>query len=250
MAIRNLSVQAMLGISGAWLDPGRERPLIGGIPLLAPFLDELESAHDGLSRMPVKGSDIGAELEDLTRQATSLDELHDRKLRGIYGVLTSFADLADEPGDAARYLDLADRLFPSGLKGVKRSYLDEAGEAALTAKRLTDDMRRTLEALPVPGGTLADEMDAWLNAGETLGDVEQKRVRLGQDKEGKNVSIEDVSKARSRWSRVVNTMLQILDLVPSLEDASRARLLKPLKTAEAEADRERHSATPEAPATP
>jgi hypothetical protein len=250
MAIRNLSVQAMLGISGAWLDPGRERPLIAGIPLLAPFLDELESAHDDLSRMPAAGSDIDAELEALTRQATALDALHDRKLRGIYGVLTAFADLADGPGEAARYLDLADRLFPSGLKGAKRSYLDEADEAALTAKRLTDDIRRTLEALPVPGGTLADEMDAWLDAGKALGDVEEKRVRLSRDKEETSVSIEDLSKARGRWSRVVNTMLQILDLVPSLETASRSRLLDPLKAAEADADRERHATAPGAPGRP
>jgi hypothetical protein len=248
MTIRNLSIQAMVEISDAWLDPEAERPLIATIPLLAPFLEELERAHENLTRMQVTSSDIAAQLKDLTQQATALDELHDRKLRGIYGALVAFADLADDPRDATRYLDLADQLFPAGLKGAKRSYLDEADEVALTAQRVTDDMRQTLETLKVPGGNLMSEMDVWFKAGETLGDIEQKRVRLGQDKNEKSVSLSDVSKARSRWIRVVNTMLQILDLVPTLDDVSRNRLLQPLRTAEAKADRQRHNANPDAAA--
>jgi hypothetical protein len=64
----------------------------------------------------------------------ALDDLHDRKVRGIFGVLTALAELADDAEKAAGYLDLRGQLFPSDLKAIQRSYLDESGEAPFPAR--------------------------------------------------------------------------------------------------------------------
>ncbi len=237
MSIRNLDIESMIEISGGWITPEAERPLIEGVPLLAPFLEELEKAHHALVRMQHAGTEVAAQRKALTGEATALDELHDRKLRGIYGVLTAFADLADDTDTAAGYLDIADRLFPAGLKGAQRSYLDEAAEAALVSEHLTEEIRHSLSNLPVPGGSLMAELEAWLDAGKALGDVEQKRRELGEGQPGAEISMKDVAAARSRWIRVVNTVLQVLELVPSLEASARSRLLAPLESATAKAER-------------
>ena len=56
-------------------------------------------------------------------------------------VLEALADLADDPDDARRYLELRDALCPEGLKGIIKSYVDEAGTARLLHGRSRPDHR-------------------------------------------------------------------------------------------------------------
>ncbi len=227
MSYRNLSVQAMVGVSGAWIDPNGERALFESRALLRPFLSELEKAHSDLIHIQVTNSSVVEELKKLTRQATDLDDLHDRKVRGIYGALTAFSELADEEAQAAELLELRDHLFPKGLSTIRRTYLDESGEVVLARGRLNDGMRAKLSSLPVPDGTLDDQVEAWFVAGQELGDVERKRVQLSNDSDEATISRGDVSNARYQWIRIVNTIVSVLDLIPDLEESTLIRIMQP-----------------------
>ena len=72
--------------------------------------------------------------------------------------------------------------------------------------------------------------------------MEKKRVQLAKDKDEESVSQGDVAKARHRWARTVNVVLEILDMIPTMDDETRNRIVQPLRTAEAKADRAREKA--------
>ena len=242
MSLRNLSAQSMVVVSGAWIDPERERPVLEGISLVAPLLPELKKAHGNLIRMQVTGSDAEKELGGIKKEEAALDKVHDRKVRGVFGVLTAMAELADTPDKAEGCIDLRDRLFPLGLRAVGRSYLDEAGDVEMVAGRLDDESRGLLKKFPLPGTDLCAEVEAWIEAGGKLGELETKRSRLeGSDKED-GVTRSEAAAARNRWIRTVNALLTNLDLVEDLDEETRRRILEPLRTAEAKADRRRQEA--------
>jgi hypothetical protein len=50
------------------------------------------------------GDKTAGEVAAIQKKQDALDTLHDRKARGTFNVLTGFADLADDPDDAASYL--------------------------------------------------------------------------------------------------------------------------------------------------
>ena len=241
MSYRNLRVQAMVGVSRVWIDPNGERPIFERTALLLPFLGELETAHSALVTIQVTSSSVAEEIKKLTQRATALDALHDRKVRGIFGVLTDLAELADDPETAAGYLGLRDQLFPSGLKAIQRSDLDESGEVVLARGRLTEEIRTRLKSLTLPEGTLSDQVDDWFAAGEELGDVERRRVQLSNNKDDDGFTQGDVARARNRWIRVIGTIVNVLDLLPDLPESDRIRILQPLLAAKA--DRARRTDT-------
>jgi hypothetical protein len=102
-------------------------------------------------------------------------------------------------------------------------------------------MRTRLKSLPLPEGTLNDQVDDWFAAGEALGDVERRRVQLSNDKDEEGFTQGDVARARNRWIRVIGTIVNVLDLLPDLDESDRIRILQPLLTAEAKADRARRT---------
>ncbi len=242
MSLRNLSAQSMVVVSGAWVDPKRERPVLEGIALVAPLVPQLTKAHGNLIRMQVTGSDAEKELAGIKKEEAELDDLHDRKVRGVFGILTAMAELADTAQKAEGCIDLQDRLFPLGLRAVGRSYLDEAGDVEMVAGRLDDDSRNRLRRFPLPGTDLCAEVDAWIEAGGKLGELETRRARLeGGDKDD-GVTRAEAAAARNRWIRTVRALLTNLDLVEDLDEDTRRRILEPLQTAESKADRRRSEA--------
>jgi hypothetical protein len=153
MAYKSLTTPTMVTITGAWLDKEHERPLIESLPQAGPLLAGIEKAHKGLLQTQSAGEKDADSTTMLQRKQEDLDARHDRKARGVHGALTAFADLADKPEDAAALIALRDRVYPHGLKVVQWSYTDEAGEAKLLEKRLTQGDKELLKQLPVPGGS-------------------------------------------------------------------------------------------------
>jgi len=242
MALGNLSVESAVGISTAWVDPEKDRPALESVPLLVPLMAEIDSSHHDLIRIQITNSANIGELRKLTDLAQDLDGRNDRIIHGLFDVLTGLHYLADDPAEAALVLGLRDELLPDGLKATQRSYLDEAGNVSLVEGRLTSATRDRLTAIPLPHGTLADAVDKWIGIGKQLGDVERRRVQLSKEKDEETVGGAEVNRARRRWVQVAETMIQLLDLMPALDEETKTRILQPLRTAEAKADRQRQSA--------
>ncbi|WP_437486484.1 hypothetical protein WME75_03715 [Sorangium sp. So ce1014] len=239
MALKDLSPRQMVQITAAWLDPERERPRLVSLKRCAPLIDDIEAAHDGILKSHRRQKKANDELTGIQQKQVTFDQIHDRKARGAHAVLTGFADLADDPEDAAIYLDLRDQLFADGLKFISASYSDEAGEVKLARDRLTPESKAALKALPTPGGHLLKAVQAWFAAGDELGKLDAQRIHLeAQDQPGATESRGGQLRARNRWIKVVRTVLQMLELEEADTETTR-RLLAPLQREAGKAERRR-----------
>ncbi|MDC0680704.1 hypothetical protein [Sorangium atrum] len=239
MALKDLSPRQMVQITGAWLDPERERPRLVSLKRCAPLIDDIEEAHEGVLKSHRRQKKANDELSAIQQRQVVVDQIHDRKARGAHAVLTGFADLADDPEDAAICLEIRDQLFADGLKFIGASYSDEAGEVKLARDRLTPESKAALRALPTPGGNLLKAVQSWFAAGDELGKLDAQRIHLSaEDRPGAADPRGGQLRARNRWIKVVRSVLQMLELEGADEETAR-RLLAPLQREAAKAERRR-----------
>ncbi|HWN67653.1 MAG TPA: hypothetical protein VNM90_08430 [Haliangium sp.] len=178
MALKNLSSEAMVTITGRLLDPERDRPDVERLPLVSPPISAMEMAHDGLLSRQHLLAAIERELAKVMAGMAELDRLHDRKERAVYDCLTVLAELTDDHVRAAAYLDLRDRLMPLGLMESRRSYLDQVADAQLLPSRLDDASRALLASLAIPEGPLQSHVDQWISAAVEIGRLDERRTQL------------------------------------------------------------------------
>jgi hypothetical protein len=260
MALKNLSTETMLALSSSWLDAQRARPTLSAHPRTAPYLADLEEAHAALLAANTSPVDQGStsELATLSAEAAAVDQLHDRKVRGLYAFLTALSELANERLDAERYLDARNVLFPEGTSINRRTYLDEAGNAETVSQRLAGlpAVQELLNTTPLAKDrNLGHEVAAWLEAGLTLGKLETRRAELLHERDATAGGSRrgELFRARNRWGRVASAMLAALELDEQTSDAIDRNFLRPLLEAEAKADRRAASESqphPEPPAPP
>lgn len=212
MALRNLSSPVMVSISTDWLDPERMRPILERYRLTGALLPFLAEVHENLIQRNRAISLTQSVLADLQRELAELDAHHDRKIRGIFGTLTAFAELADDAEKARAYLDLRGRLLPNGLRAVSRSYMDQSGEVLLLEARLDAASIETLREIPSPAGTLLDEVKAWIRLGREIGDLDMKRTSLTRHRLPGDTTQADVARARNEWIRLAHMLRSSLSL--------------------------------------
>lgn len=234
MGLRDLTTASMVSITQAWVDPERERPIFARYPRLFPWLGDVESAHSGLHDVHDSMCRTSPALTQLNERAAFLDAEHDRKVRGLYDVLTGLASLTDDPEEAERFLTLRRELFPTGRSLVLRSYLDQAGEASLTESRLCDGSREILRCVVVNGTPLVKHVEDWLRAARELGEVEVERTHRAQEEKARSVA--SLGKARQAWIAAVKNVIYVVEREPGFTDDDRRRLLGPLETALAKAE--------------
>lgn len=233
MGLRDLTTASMATLSAAWLDPERERPLLAKYKRIAPWIEDIESAHAVLHEVQSNTSAAPEALALLNERAIALDAVHDRKARGLHAALSGFADLSDDPNESAELITLRDELLPSGRSIVNRSYLDQAGEASFVDSRLSLQSKARLQTTLAVGFPLATHVEAWKAAAFELGQVEAERVRLV--KESKQATLVSLSKARNTWIAATNALLYAIKGEKGMEEADRRRILEPMETALAKA---------------
>jgi hypothetical protein len=239
MSYRNLTPQAMVNISGPWLDATQDRKVFTALPLLAALLPTIEEAHEGIKTTQRKSSSIQQRVKALIDRCVALDARHDSKMRGTFNYLTALAEMTDDPELKDALLDLRDRLVPAGLKATLRSYTDEAGDAKLLPSRLDDASTKLLKKLKTTDGPLYGAVDAWIQAALELERVDAERARLAKElpADTDGVTSRDVLNAKNAWIRAVRAVESNLALekgaTPEIED----RLLSRLRREEAKADR-------------
>lgn len=247
MALRNLTTQSMVAIGTRWLDPNHERPIIERYPLGRAVLEHIARAQTRLIDFQRKSTTTEEVLRTMSERLAALDNRHDRLVRGIYGLLTSLAELEDDEKEATRLLDLRDELFPEGLRAVTRSYLDQAGETAILQRRLDDRTKSALLSISTPKASLYRYVENLIHVGRRIGDLETERVTLA--KTSNDTTRADVVRARHEWIRTVNALRASLEL-DGVTPEDYKRIFGPLEEAEAKADRRaQSSATESAPSS-
>ncbi len=251
MALKNLSTETMIALSLAWLDPKVGRPTLEAHPRTSAYLPNLEAAYQGLltACSGSESEDQNAELTALSAEQSTLDDTHDRKVRGHHLVLSGLAALAGSREEAIQYIEARDALLPEGIAINQRTYLDEAGNAALIARRLQDSpkLQGFLGQIPLPGGkTLLDETRLWLDTGERLGTLETRRIELLHERDSTRAGTRrgDILRARNQWSRVVYAIQATIDLDEHPAEDLEKSFLRPLREAETKADRRSNEPTP------
>ncbi|HEX2573218.1 MAG TPA: hypothetical protein VH877_26955 [Polyangia bacterium] len=238
MGLKNLSTETMLSLSAAWTDPQRERPIIQSVQLLAALLPSLDAAHAALLAVRKSSDSLDESLKRLTDEAEKMDTRHDRKVRGSYWLLSALAELAENPADAARVLDLRDRLIPRGPATTGMTYVDEAGNVEALKEMLDEPTHAELRKIQTVGGrTLDDEVKDWVQAGEALGKIENQRSALERQRDGAPTVHGTAAQARTQWIRATRAFLTNAELVSEIDEGTLDRIIGPLYAAESLADR-------------
>lgn len=237
MALKDLSTQVMLDVTRVWLqDPiGRER--LERDASLVGIIGRLE--HTERSLQTTQSHHLGAAqtLREQTLEMGRLDQLHDRKVRGLYHTLTGLAELTDELAEAHRLLDLRNALFPLGMSVTMLGYQAQAEEAEHARERLEERQRAELGAIFIGDASLEAAVEAWLATARALGELHTAREALRQDHVG--VERRDVLRARNQWIGTVRMLISAIDASESLSTPERQHLLEPLRLAEERAARRR-----------
>jgi hypothetical protein len=239
VAKRNLTTETMVQLSEAWLDPKRARTSLSSLPVVSALLPKIEEAHgELLARQPAAPSGaVVARITAIQAKQAALDARHDRKMRGAVKLLDALADLADDPEDAHRYQELSVLLCPEGVKGIIKSYSDESGAAKLLEGRIDDGVKKQLGKIAIPGGKLLDTVNDWIEAAVELGALDDEKNALG--KEGARPS--DAIDARNKWIRTAAALETALE-ISGADETAIAKILGPLRDAEARADRRKGTA--------
>lgn len=245
MGYRDFPTQIMIELSSDWLNPAGARGHIEQVPAAAALLPKIAETHRALLKTQPKSRTQPAELAALQQEQAELDTVHDRKTRGMYSVLTGFADLTDDPEQTTAILALRDKIYPPevGLRVVQLTYAEEAGEAKLVESRLGEEDRALLKKLPIPDGKLFDAHKARVKAANRIGELEQKRQDIaGKEEEKETIKQKDVLNARNAWVRVARGLVAMIDLSDPPAPVRR-RILERLEAADAKVSRRQKPAS-------
>jgi hypothetical protein len=237
MAYMDLSNDAMVAISQAWVNAGDVRKAIARYAPLAGLLTLVDRAHEGVFALTTSPKSNGNEqaLAELTLRATEADLRHDRAIRGAVAILDAATYVVgDEKLRATLRADRAE-LFPSGPSITQATYAEESGAALALKKKLEDDpkLRKRITRVkllieqakgPTLSFTVSELVDAQLEAGAALSEIEQKRrvlekgAPLATDKPR---TASGVSRARTAWVRATTLLVNAANELDELTDEDR-----------------------------
>jgi hypothetical protein len=236
MALKNLTSEEMLQLSGNWIDPkSPAHAAIITVPELAAKLQRMGDTHGGLANAAQPPEN--PRLAQISAEEGPIDLRHDAIIRGIFGHLTATAELVG--GEAGEQLiALRDKLIPDGLSSQQKTYRAEAGQAAQLADRLTADVLKQTDAIIVGQGaaakSLTEYLKEWITLGKQLGALEDEKGKILAEQADAATGTALV-KARNQWIRLVNSFIADGALA-QLDDGTDALVFGPLRDAGKKAD--------------
>lgn len=245
MAKRDISPETMIEITEEWLSP-KGKAILTSLPIISAMIPVLEQVRADLLEKQVAPppADVAAKIAAIHKKQSGLDRRHDRKMRGAIWLLDALAQLTDDPAAAQRYLELRDMLCPDGLKGTLKSYTDESGAAKLLRGRLDDTAKQDLAAIAVPGATLLDVVNDWMETAEKLGALDKDKSALVDDSAAPaGKTPKDALDARNAWIRFASALETTLAISGADQETIDA-LLKPVREAEAKAEKKKGAGAP------
>lgn len=226
----HLEIDEMVALTKPWVEPSPTRDAFLAVPEIAPLHPKVVQAHEALQatknqRVPQ------SELKTLIEEETIVDARHDHLARGIHAVLEAQLHflLGQDPPDflrAATCQAAQRKLFPMGLAIVNASLLAESGNTARVGRMLRSQEKALgdfLGTIPALGSnkTLRDMVDAWIEAGTSLAELEHLRSSLAL-KEGAQASNSSPQAAKKAWNRIVSQILLTLGVSDASPDVVHA----------------------------
>jgi hypothetical protein len=214
----HLEIDEMVALTKPWVEASPTRDAFFSVPEIAPLHAKVVQVHEGLLTAKSQRAPQN-ELKTLLEEETIVDARHDHLARGIHAALEAQLHflLSQDPPDflrAATCQAAQRKLFPMGLSIVNASLLAESGNTARVGRMLRGQEKALgdfLATIPAFGTnkTLRDMVDAWIEAGTSLAELEHLRSSLAL-KEGALVANASPATAKKAWNRIVSQILLTL----------------------------------------
>jgi hypothetical protein len=228
----NLDIDEMVALTAPWVEASPAREAFLSIPEIAPLHSKVVQAHEAVVAAKAQRTPH-SELKTLLEEETLIDARHDHLARGIYAALEAHLHflLSQDPPNfvhAAACQQAQRKLFPTGLSIVNASLLAESGNTARVGRMLRTQEKALAEFLAtIPSlaanKSLRDMVDAWIEAGTSLAELEHLRSSLVL-KEGALVASSSPQAAKKAWNRIVSQIMLTLgvsDAPPEVVQALR-----------------------------
>ncbi len=238
--LKHMTLAEMTAVSGQMVDKTTRREKFLSIPEVAPLHRLLTDAHNAVLAAQPTDTQPSAAMLAILRQEADVDVRHDRLARASTLSLETEREhclAASEPDEARAAMceRVSSQIFPDGLACNNVSYAAEAGNTARVAKLLHDQPQigQFLDTISVPGKkngnkngagskkTLLDTIQEWIAVGRDLQNLEAVREDLAAN-EATPASPKTIFAARSQWIRIVNAVLNNLDLSTAPADTIEA----------------------------
>ncbi len=242
MALKDLSLEAMISVSARILNPPANRPQINNKDELYSGLLVLKRAHDNLVSLNRQEGELRELSAQYSEELAELDREHDRCARAIFRTLETAADISTDPQFITEIHAALTTLFPTGLAINRLSYIEQAGNALRVTERVTPALRLLLSTIPIVNHTLDTILDRWLLAGKTLGILQAERDTLHIDHDPNRVTAALIIDGRNQWIRATHAFTSALDSTDYTEP-EKTSILAHLRATEQQAANRKKPAT-------
>ena len=188
MAFKDLAIAEMVALFSPWVNDKAEKAAFVAIPETAGLYKQVERAYAGVVAAKPTPVVDSPELAAAREAADAADDAHDNLARGVACGLDSqrYLALGLTPPDVERAKaceEASAKLFPQGMGFISSSYRAESGNTERVAIVLEGDaaLGAFLKTIPTKkGGTLLEVATLWLEAGATLGKLEDTKAALSR----------------------------------------------------------------------
>lgn len=190
---------------------------IKAVPEVAVLQSQIMEAHQDIKacQKPVPG--IDPVWQELTDTLEAKDVTYDALAKTVDGSVNTAIlwPLAQDPPDEARVKEceeLRAEVFATGMKIVNGTYLEEAGHTDRLEERLAKNARAgsVLQSIPVAKDvTCLDVTQRWIGVGKEMGKLVNQRAAHVPPETVKVISVKE---AKVKWVRVMNAVMNALDL--------------------------------------
>jgi hypothetical protein len=221
-----LDIDEMLALTAPWVEESSAREVFLSVSEIAPLYSKVVQAHEALAAAKTQRVPQ-TEMKTLIEEETIVDARHDHLARGIHATLEAHVHflLSQDPPQfsrAATCQHALRKLFPVGLSIINASLLAESGNTARVGRMLATQEKALAEFLTTipafsPNKSLRDMVDAWIEAGTSLAELEHLRSSLAL-KEGAIAASSSPQAAKKAWNRIISQILLMLGVADAAPD--------------------------------
>ena len=237
-----LDIDEMLVLTAPWVEASPAQDLFLSVAEIAPLHSKVVQAHEAL--VAAKAQCVPkTELKTLLEEETIVDARHDHLARGIHSALEAHLhfSMSKNPPEflrAAQCQQAQRKLFPMGLSIINASLLAESGNTARVGRMLATQEKALSEFLSTipafaPNKSLRDMVDAWIEEGTSLAELEHLRSSLALKENAMGASSSPQS-AKKAWNRLISQillMLGVAEAAPEVVHSLRGPFEKALERA-------------------
>ena len=164
-------------------------------------------------------------LRDTIEECFSLDSLYDRKLAGLYSMLTAVSTTTDNRLLSETLLHTRNTLFPEGILGETYSYLRQESYVIVSNMRISIEARELLKGITYNGCNLLDDFTEWVFIGKRLGVLEKIWERQLDAYDVSALSPPELRNLRITWRNLLDETRSIIGCARRIAQSDRVRLL-------------------------